>query len=66
MIDFADTIPEEIRLKVQFSIAKVAIQRLNHLENALFGKEKPSFKVDPDDWESLKGTSAIKKVFDEL
>ena len=31
MIDFADAIPEEIRLKVQFSIAKVGIQRLNHL-----------------------------------
>lgn len=31
MIDFADVIPEEIRFKVQFSIAKVAIQRLNHL-----------------------------------
>lgn len=46
MIDFAETIPEEVRLKVQFAVVKVCIQRLNRLENALYGKNKPDFKVD--------------------
>lgn len=66
MIDFAETIPEEVRLKVQFSVVKVCIQRLNRLQNALYGKTKPDFKVDLEEWENLRGSTAGKKLLDEL
>ena len=38
MIDFSESIPEDVRLKVQFAVVKVGIQRLNRLEAALYGK----------------------------
>ena len=44
----------------------MALLRLQRLEDALYGKRKPDFKVNEDDWEKMRGSSAFKRITDEV
>lgn len=46
MLEGAQFIPEDIRLKTQFALMKVALMRVNKLLDFFFGRNKPDFEVD--------------------
>ena len=65
-LTYKEFFPEEAILKVQFSVAKIAIERINRLSDVLYGKRKPHFLTSSRDWETFQGTTAIKVVIEEL
>lgn len=66
MLEGAEFIPENIRLKTQFSILKMALVRLQCLIDTFYGKRKPEFKTTEEEWETIKYTSAFKKVCESI
>ena len=66
VLNSPESIGEELKTLVSFSILKVAVLKVNNLINILLGKKEPEFKVDPKEWEEMKKTTGFKKVKQKL
>lgn len=53
---------EELRLKIHCAVIKMALIKCHNFIEALYGKVKPFFDVEPNEWDNFRKSSAGEEV----
>lgn len=66
LLECPEIYAEELRYRVQFSVLKVGLIKCRDLLDVAFGKKDPFFKINPDEWQQVRASSALNSVKDKL
>jgi hypothetical protein len=66
LLECPEIYPEELRYRVQFSVLKVGLMKCRDLLDVTYGKKDPFFKIDPEEWQQVRSSSALNTVKEKL
>ena len=62
LLECPEIYDEKLRYRVQFAVLKVGLLKTRDLKDITFGKREPFFKVSPEEWQAVRGSSALTQV----
>lgn len=62
LLECPEIYEEKLRYKVQFAVLKVGLLKCRDLLDIAYGKKEPFFKIDAEEWQAVRSSSALNSV----